>query len=72
MITLRTLGATNAPAMGIDDVLTSVRSPWQNAYAARLIGSIRRECLEHVIIANARGLRLGVEPFTQNGGRTSA
>jgi len=43
--------------MGIDEVITAVRSPWQNAYAERLIGSIRRECLDHVIIGNARGLR---------------
>ena len=49
--------ATTAPAMGIDEVLTAVHSPWQNAYAERLIGSIRRECLDHVIISNARGLR---------------
>src|SRR5262245_37834922 len=33
------------------------RSPWQNAFAERLIGSLRRECLDHIIIANARGLR---------------
>jgi transposase InsO family protein len=44
--------------MGIGDVVvTAAHSPWQNAYAERLIGSIRRECLDHVIIANARGLR---------------
>ena len=43
--------------MGIDEVLTAVHSPWQNAYAERLIGSIRRECLDQVIISNARGLR---------------
>jgi len=48
--------AMTAPAMSIDDVLTAVRSPWQNAYAERLIGSIRRESLDHVIIGNARGL----------------
>ena len=48
---------TTAEAMGIEEVLTAPRSPWQNAYAERLIGSIRRECLDHVIIANERGLR---------------
>jgi putative transposase len=46
-----------ATALGIEDVVTAVRSPWQNAYAERLIGSIRRECLDHVIISNERGLR---------------
>jgi len=48
---------TTATAMGIEEVLTALRSPWQNAYAERLIGSIRRECLDHVIISNERGLR---------------
>jgi putative transposase len=43
--------------MGIQEVLTAPRSPWQNAYAERLIGSIRRECLDHVIILSDRGLR---------------
>jgi transposase InsO family protein len=35
-------------AMGIRDRPTAPRSPWQNAYAERLIGSIRREILDHV------------------------
>jgi transposase InsO family protein len=43
--------------MGIREVLTAPRSPWQNAYAERLIGSIRRECLDHVIVFHAAGLR---------------
>ncbi len=38
--------------MGIHEVLTAPRSPWQNAYAERLVGSIRRECLDHVIVLN--------------------
>ncbi len=37
-------------AMGITEVITVSRSPWQNPYAERLIGSIHRECLDHVII----------------------
>src|SRR6476469_7477882 len=37
-------------AMGIRDRPTSPRSPWQNAYAERLIGSIRRQCLDHVVV----------------------
>src|SRR5713226_6258269 len=37
-------------SMGIRDRPTSPRSPWQNGYAERLIGSIRRECLDHVVV----------------------
>ena len=37
---------TTAAAMGIEEILTAPRSPWQNAYAERLIGSIHRECLD--------------------------
>ena len=37
-------------AMGIRDRPISPRSPWQNGYAERLIGSIRRECIDHVIV----------------------
>src|SRR6516162_2143237 len=36
--------------------LTAPQSPWQNAYVERLIGSIRRECLDHVIVLNETGL----------------
>jgi len=43
-------------AMGITEVITAPRSPWQNPYAERLIRSIRRECLDHVIIFNERHL----------------
>jgi putative transposase len=44
-------------AMGIIEVLSVPRSPWQNAYAERVIGSIRRECLNHVIVLNKQHLR---------------
>jgi transposase InsO family protein len=44
-------------AMGIRDRPTSFRSPWQNGRTERLIGSIRRECLDHVVIFNERHLR---------------
>jgi transposase InsO family protein len=44
-------------AMGIRDRPTAPRSPWQNAYAERLIGSIRRELLVHVIVFGERHLR---------------
>jgi transposase InsO family protein len=43
--------------LDVQEVLTAPRSPWQNAYVERLIGSIRRECLDHVVIVNAAGLR---------------
>ena len=43
--------------LGIEEVLCAPRSPWQNAYAERLIGSIRRECLDHVVVLHASGLR---------------
>ncbi len=44
-------------AMGIRDRPTSARSPWQNGYAERLIGSIRRDCLDHVVVFSERHLR---------------
>ena len=43
--------------LGIREVLTTPQSPWQNAYVERLIGSIRRECLDHVIVLNETGFR---------------
>jgi putative transposase len=43
--------------MGIKEVLIAPRSPWQNPYVERLIGSIRREVLDHVIVLNERHLR---------------
>jgi transposase InsO family protein len=44
-------------SMGIRDRPTSALSPWQNGYAERLIGSIRRECLDHVVVFGERHLR---------------
>jgi putative transposase len=41
-------------AMGIHEVISAPSSPWQNPYAERLIGSIRRECLNHVIVLGER------------------
>ena len=41
-------------SLRMEEVLTALQSPWQNPYAERLIGSIRRECLNHFVILNAR------------------
>jgi len=43
-------------AMGIRDRPTAPRSPWQNGCCERLIGSIRRECLDHIIVTGERQL----------------
>ena len=43
--------------MGIQEVLSAPRSPWQRAYVERVIGSIRRECLDHVIVFHESSLR---------------
>ena len=43
--------------MGIEEVVTAPRSPWQNPYVERLIGSIRRECVDRVIVFNEAHLR---------------
>ena len=44
-------------AMGIEEVVTAPRSPWQNPFVERMIGSIRRECLDHLIVVDERHLR---------------
>jgi putative transposase len=44
-------------ALGIQDVLSAPRSPWQSPYVERVIGSIRRECLDHVIVWGEESLR---------------
>jgi putative transposase len=43
--------------MGIEEVLIAPWSPWQNPYVERLIGSIRRECLDHVVVLHERHLK---------------
>ena len=43
--------------MGIEEVITAPRSPWQNPFAERVIGSIRRDCLDHVIVLSEAHLR---------------
>jgi putative transposase len=50
-------------AMGIEQVLSAPRSPWQRAYVERLIGTIRRECLDHVIVFHEQSLRRHLRSF---------
>jgi putative transposase len=45
-----------AKTLDIGEVVIAPRSPWQNAYAERVIGSIRRECLDHVVVIGERHL----------------
>ena len=49
--------------MGIEEVLTAPRSPWQNPFAERLVGSIRRECLDHLLVWNSRSLRRTLQRY---------
>jgi len=59
-------------AMGIRDRPTTARSPWQNGHVERLIGSIRRECLDHVIVLGEAHLRRVLRAYVDyyNGTRT--
>ena len=50
-------------AMGIKEVLSAPRSPWQRAYVERVIGTICRECLDHVIVLNEASLYRHVKSF---------
>jgi len=51
--------------MGVRDRPISPRSPWQNPYAERLIGTIRRDCLDHVLISGERHLRRVLTPYSR-------
>ena len=59
-------------AMGIRDRPTAPASPWQNGFAERLIGSIRRECLDHIIVLGEEHLRRFLKNYADyyNGVRT--
>ena len=48
---------TRVDGLGMEQVLTAPRSPWQNLLVERMIGSIRRECLDHVIVLDERHLK---------------
>jgi hypothetical protein len=50
-------------AMGIRDKPTALASPWQNGVAERLIGSIRRECLDHIIVLGEMHLRRVLQSY---------
>ena len=59
-------------AMGIRDKPTGPASPWQNGVAERLIGSVRRECLDHIVVLGEAHLRRILESYADyyNGVRT--
>ena len=56
-------------AMGIRDKPIAHGSPWQNGYAERLIGSIRRECTDHVVALSAEHLRRVLQSYAECTGR---
>jgi transposase InsO family protein len=52
-------------SMGIRDKPTAPASPWQNGFAERLIGSIRRECLDHIIVSGEVHLRQSLQLYAR-------
>jgi len=52
-------------AMGIRDKPIAPASPWQNGFAERLIGSIRRECLDHLVVLNEAHLRRILQSYAE-------
>ena len=50
-------------AIGVEEVLTAPRSPWQNPFVERVIGSLRRECVDHLIVWNERSLRRHLQQY---------
>ena len=59
-------------ALGIEQVLTAPQSPWQNPYCERVIGTIRRDCLDHVIVVGEQQLRCILRKYLEyyHGSRT--
>jgi hypothetical protein len=52
-------------SLGISEIVSAPASPWQNPYVQRLIGSIRRECLDHVIVLNEAHLRRVLKAYSR-------
>jgi putative transposase len=46
---------STAKAMGVEELVTAPRAPWQNPFVERFIGSARRECFDHMIVFNEAG-----------------
>jgi putative transposase len=57
--------ADQVRAMGIKQVLSAPGSPWQRAYVERVIGTLRRECLDHLIVFNQQSLRRHLRSFLE-------
>jgi putative transposase len=57
--------ANTATAMDIHELRTAPHLPWQNAYVKRFIGSVRRECLDHIIVCTERGLRRVLDAYVR-------
>ena len=58
-------------AMGIRDKPTAPASPWQNGFAERLIGSIRRECVDHILVLGEAHLRRVLKAYARYYNRAS-
>jgi hypothetical protein len=59
-------------SMGVEEVVIAARSPWQSPYVERMIGSVRRECLDNVVVLGERHLRrIPTSPITTTGAVTS-
>ena len=60
-----TIVTSRLRAMGIRDKPIAPASPWQNGYAERLIGSIRRECLDHIVVLSETHLRRILQTYAR-------
>jgi transposase InsO family protein len=58
--------ANRVRGMGIEEVFIAPRSPWQNPFIERLIGSIRRECLDHILVISEAHLRRVLREYSAN------